>query len=65
MINKDMSAIRILITGEGSYVGILYMYSFVWKGKGVLVLRTDPAEKAKEIISIKKMSFLTEMDFKA
>ncbi|MCQ2257883.1 MAG: amino acid-binding protein [Bacteroidaceae bacterium] len=46
-------------------VSILYMYSFVWKGKGVLVLRTDPAEKAKEIISIKKMPFLTEMDFKA
>ncbi len=45
-------------------VSILYMYSFLWKGKGVLVMRTDPGEKAKEIITIKKISFLTEADFK-
>jgi len=44
-------------------VSILYMYSFLWKGKGVLVMRTDPGEKAKEIITIKKINFLTEADF--
>ena len=44
-------------------VGILYMYSFLWKGKGVLVMRTNPSEKAKEIITIKKIGFLTEADF--
>lgn len=44
-------------------VGILYMYSFLWKGNGVLVMRTDPAERAKEIIVINKISFLTEKDF--
>ena len=44
-------------------VSILYMYSFLWKGKGVLMLRTDPVEKAKEIIMLKKISFLTEADF--
>lgn len=44
-------------------VSILYMYSFLWKGNGVLVMRTDPAERAKEIIVINKMSFLTEEDF--
>jgi len=49
------------LSSEG--VAILYMYSFLWKGKGVLVLRTDPVEKAKEIITIKKMDFLTEIDF--
>lgn len=49
------------LSSEG--VAILYMYSFLWKGKGVLVLRTDPVEKAKEIITIKKMEFLTEIDF--
>ena len=44
-------------------ISILYMYSFLWKGKGVLVFRTDPAEKAKETIMLKKLTFLTEADF--
>lgn len=44
-------------------VSILYMYSFLWKGKGVLIVRTDDAEKAKEIIMLKKLAFLTEIDF--
>ena len=44
-------------------VNILYLYSFLWKGKGVLVLRTDNSDKAHETIIINKMSFLTEADF--
>ena len=44
-------------------ISILYMYSFLWKGKGVLVFRADPAEKAKETIMLKKLTFLTEDDF--
>ena len=44
-------------------VDILYMYSFLWKGKGVLVMRTDPIEKAREVITLKKLSFLLEQDF--
>ena len=43
-------------------VNILYLYSFLWKGKGVLVLRTDNSSIAHETI-INKMSFLTEADF--
>lgn len=44
-------------------VSILYMYSFLWKGKGVLVLRAQPAEKAQEVITIQKLAYLTEIDF--
>ena len=44
-------------------ISILYMYSFLWKGKGVLVMRTDNAEKTKETIMLKKLAFLTEADF--
>lgn len=44
-------------------VSILYMYSFLWKGKGVLVMRTEPSERAKEIVLINKILFLTEKDF--
>lgn len=46
-----------------SKVSILYMYSFLWKGKGVLVLRTDNAENTKETIMLNKLTFLTEEDF--
>ncbi len=44
-------------------VNILYLYSFLWKGKGVLVLRTDNSSIAHETIIINKMSFLTEAAF--
>ncbi|MBR6893372.1 MAG: amino acid-binding protein [Bacteroidaceae bacterium] len=48
---------------SASGVNILYLYSFLWKGKGVLILRTDNSDKANETIIINKMSFLTEADF--
>lgn len=45
-------------------VSILYLYSFLWKSKGVLVFRTDQSEKAKETIMLNKMNFLTEEYFR-
>ena len=48
---------------SASGVNILYLYSFLWKGKGVLILRTDNSDNANETIIINKMSFLTEADF--
>ena len=45
-------------------VNILYLYSFLWKGKGVLVFRTDNNDRANEAIMLGKMTFLTEMDFR-
>ena len=45
-------------------VNILYLYSFLWKGRGVLVFRTDNNDRANEAIMLNKMTFLTEMDFK-
>ena len=47
-----------------SGVSISYMYSFLWKGRGVLVFRANPSEKAKEVIMLKKLSFMTEENFK-
>ena len=44
-------------------VSILYMYSFLWRGKGVLMLRTNDAEKTREVVMLKKLTFLTEADF--
>ena len=48
-----------------SGVSILYLYSFLWKGKGVLVFRADQGEKAKETIMLNKLTFFTEDDFRA
>lgn len=48
---------------SGAGISILYMYSFLWKGKGVLVLKTDRADKASEVIILKKIDFLTSQDF--
>lgn len=45
-------------------VSIMYLYSFLWQGKGVLVFRADQSEKAKEVIMLNKLSFMTEEDFK-
>ena len=57
---RAASAVRIL---SEAGVDILYMYSFLWRGEGVLVMRTSPAEKARETVVIKKLAFLTEADF--
>lgn len=45
-------------------VNILYMYSFLWQGRGVLVMRTDEGEKASKVITDKSMALLNENDFK-
>ncbi len=46
-----------------SGVNILYLYSFLWKGRGVLVFRTDDNDKAIEVITLNKMTALSEIDF--
>ena len=46
-----------------SGVSILYLYPFLCSGTGVLVFRADQSEKAKEVIMLSKMAFLTEGDF--
>ena len=57
---RAASAVRIL---SEAGVDILYMYSFLWRGEGVLDMRTSPEEKARETVVIKKLAFLTEADF--
>lgn len=45
-------------------VNILYMYSFLWQGRGVLLMRTGDAERASMVIAEKEMDLLDENDFK-
>ncbi len=58
------SAAKHIKTLSDNGVSILYLYSFLWKGKGVILFRADQTEKCKELIMINKLSFLTEEDFK-
>ena len=43
-------------------IGISYMYTFLLRGKGILVFRTDAPEKAKETIILNQMKFIAEKD---
>lgn len=56
---RAADAIRIL---SDAGVSIKYLYSFLLNGKGVLIFRADPAEKAQETIILNKMQFIAEAD---
>jgi len=45
-------------------VAINYMYSFLYNGKGLLIVKANPLEKAKELIMLNKIGFITENDLK-
>ena len=43
-------------------ISIAYLYSFLLNGKGVLIFRTDNAEKAREVITMNGLNFIVEKD---
>ena len=49
-----------LFAGEG--ISIAYLYSFLLNGKGVLIFRTDNAEKAAEVITSNGLNAIEEKD---
>ena len=49
-----------LFAREG--ISIAYLYSFLLAGKGVLIFRTDNAEKARQVILDNKLTFIEEKD---
>ncbi len=52
-----------IFAAEG--ISISYLYSFLIGGKGILIFRTDNAEKAREIIILNNMKFVAEKDLSA
>ena len=52
-----------LFTNEG--ISITYMYTFLLKGKGIIVFRTDNADKARETIILNNLKFIAEKDLNA
>jgi hypothetical protein len=57
---RAASAIKAL-SDEG--VNILYLYSFLWNAKGVLVMRTDETDKAIQVVASNNIQLLCESDF--
>lgn len=49
-----------LFANEG--ISIAYLYSFLLKGKGVLIFRTDNADKAREVIQKNELKVIPEKD---
>jgi len=46
-------------------ININYLYSFITKGNGILVFRTNNADKAREIIILNRLQFITENELNA
>ena len=43
-------------------ISIAYMYTFLFNGKGILIFRTDNAEKTREVIILNGLHFVSEKD---
>ncbi len=46
-------------------ININYLYSFLVKGKGILIFRTNDTEKTREIINLNRLNFITEERLKS
>ena len=44
-------------------IEITYMYAFLLDGKGIMIIRTDETEKAREVIKSQGLPYLCEKDF--
>jgi hypothetical protein len=62
--NVSGEAARVMKMFSDSDIHIAYMYSFLLKGKGVLIFRTSDPNKTNEIITIKKLQPVFEDDLK-
>ncbi len=43
-------------------ISLTYIYTFLFKGKGILIFRTDDAEKARQLILDNQLPFIAEED---
>lgn len=62
--NVSGEAARVMKLFSDSNIHIVYMYSFLLKGRGVLIFRTSDPNKTNEIITINKLQSVFEDDLK-
>ena len=63
--NRPGMAAEVMALFANEEIGISYLYSFLLGGKGILVFRTDRPDRAREIIALEHLKFLTDGDLQA
>jgi len=43
-------------------ISIAYMFTFLLRGKGIMIFRTDNSEKATDVITTNKLKYIAEKD---
>ena len=43
-------------------IGITYMYSFLFNGKGILIFKTDNTDRTREVIEANNLAYITDED---
>ena len=43
-------------------IGITYMYSFLFNGKGILIFKTDNTDRTREVIEENNLAYITDED---
>ena len=43
-------------------IGITYMYSFLFNGKGILIFKTDNTDRTREVIEANNLAYITDGD---
>ena len=46
-------------------IGITYMYSFLFNGKGILIFKTDNTDRTREVIEANNLAYITDEDLAA
>ena len=60
--NQPGRAADAVKTFSDAGISITYLYSFLLNGKGILIYRTDDTEKAREVIILNNLRFISEKD---
>lgn len=60
--NEPGCAAEAVRTFSEAGISIVYLYSFLFYGKGILIFRTDSVDEARQIIKANGMKYLTEGD---
>jgi len=60
--NEPGCAAEAVRTISDAGISIVYLYSFLFYGKGIMIFRTDNVDEARQIIKANGMKYLTEGD---
>lgn len=58
--NAPGQAARVVALFSHNKINISYLYSFLFNGKGILIFRVDNTDKAREVISLNNLPFISE-----